>query len=312
MMPAADWGLGAYGQTFGDAVNTLCQKLNYDGLLAMGGPDALSTKIGFVLDNSKLKNFLSQDQINTLQNIDYTFRSAQRESGSIIQDAQNVADDVIASNGVSKLSLFGTGVLYVASAALMLYTAYTLGHTVWNYYHTDYDDIPTSLVDLIETVDGDRYIKYDAVFNAETNKDGVYETADLNAFEGQRWNALYYTKSYEAGKPLLADAFNVSSSNSTPKDGYAPVHRFGEVVCYNLNKYTYGITPGIYLSIKQSKNDKSAVAEVPPIVGSMIGAGYLFLACGGGMALGVGGTLATLGLVKNKKKKPQDKADTKE
>ena len=301
LMPASDWGLGAYGQTFGDAVNTLCQKLNYDALLSMGGPDALSTKLGFVLDNSKLKNSLSQDQINTLQNIDYTFRSAQREAGSSIQDAQNVADDVIASSSVSKLSLFGTGVLYVASAALMLYTAYTLGHTVWNYYHTDYDDIPVALVDLIETVDGDRYIKYDAVFNAETNKDGVYETADLNAFEGQRWNALYYTKSYEAGKPLLADAFNVSPSNSTPKDGYAPIHRFGEVVCYNLNKYTYGITPGIYLSVKQSKNDKSAVAEVPPIVGSMIGAGYLFLACGGGLALGVGGTLAVGGILKRKK-----------
>ena len=202
---------------------------------------------------------------------------------------------------MSKMAMFGTGVLYAVSAALMLYSAYTLGRTVWNYYHTDYKDIPVALVDLIETVDGDRYIKYDVVFNAETNKDGVYEAADLNAFEGQRWNALYYTKSYEAGKPLLADTFTVSASNNKPRDGYAPVHRFGEIVCYNLNKYTYGFTPGIYLSVKQSKNDKSAVADVPPIVGSMISTGYVFLACGGGLILGVGGTLAAGEILKRKK-----------
>ena len=312
MMPAADWGLGAYGQTFGDAVNTLCQKLNYDGLLAMGGPDALSTKLSFVLDNSKLKNFLSQDQINTLQNIDYTVRGAQREAGSSIQDAQNVADDVISNSGVSKLSLFGTGVLYVASAAMMLYTAYTLGRTVWNYYHPDYSDIPAALVDLIETVDGDRYIKYDVVYNAETNDDGVYEAADLNAFEGERWNALYYTKSYEAGKPLLADAFTVSTSNSTPREGYTPVHRFGEVVCYNLNKYTYGFTDSIYLSVKQSKNDKSAVADVPQVVGSMFGTGFIFLAGGVGAVAGIGGTLGTLELMKKKKNKATAEEPTSE
>ena len=310
MMPAADWGLGAYGQTFGDAVNTLCQKLNYDGLLAMSGPDALSTKLSFVLDSSKLKNFLSQDQINTLQNIDYSVRSAQREAGSSIQDAQNVADDVIANSGVSKLSLLGTGVLYVVSAAFMLYTAYNLGSTVWSYYHTDYKDIPVALVDLIDTVDGDRYIKYDVVYNAETNEDGVYEAADLNAFAGQRWNALYYTKSYEAGKPLLADAFVVSTNNSNPRDGYAPVHRFGEVVCYNLNKYTYGFTDSIYLSVKQSKNNKSAVADVPEVVGSMFGAGYLILAGGVGAALGVGGTVGTLEIFKRKKNKQSTKEVT--
>ena len=194
--------------------------------------------------------------------------------------------------------------LYVVSAAFMLYTAYNLGHTVWSYYHTDYKDIPAALVDLIETVDGDRYIKYDVVYNAETNDDGVYEAADLNAFEGQRWNALYYTKSYEAGKPLLADTFVVSTSNNTPKDGYTPVHRFGEIVCYNLNKYTYGFTPSIYLSVKQSKNDKSAIADVPQVVGSMIGTGFIVLAGGIGAALGVGGTIGTLEILKRKKNKP--------
>ena len=131
----------------------------------------------------------------------------------------------------------------------------------------------------------------------------MYEAADLNAFEGQRWNALYYTKSYEAGKPLLADAFTVSASNSTPREGYSPVHRFGEVVCYNLNKYTYGFTDSIYLSVKQSKNYKSAVADVPKVVGSMFGTGFILLAGGVGAVAGIGGTLGTLELMKKKKNK---------
>ena len=218
---------------------------------------------------------------------------------------------VAADAATSKLALFGTGVLYVVSAALMLYSAYTLGHTVWNYYHPDYEDIPVALVDLLETVDGDRYIKYDVVYNAETNDDGVYEAADLNAFAGQRWNALYYTKSYEAGKPLLADTFIVSNSNSTPKSGYTPVHRFGEIVCYNLNKYTYGLgVDDIFLSVKQSKKDKSAVADVPEVVGSVIGTGYLFLAGGVGAALDIGGTVVTNQILKRKKVNPEPEAAT--
>ena len=303
--PASSYGLQAYGNTVSEVVDKLVVNIRGEAYLNMIQSQGLSGKLAFLKYEKGLEEFLSQDQINSIKNIDESLRRANDSaSGGIDKAAKGVADDVVAAGGVSKLSLLGTGVLYAVSAALMLYTAYNLGHTVWNYYHPEYKDIPTSLVDLIETVDGDRYIKYDVVYSAETNEDGVYEAADLNAFEGQRWNALYYTKSYEAGKPLLADAFTVSTSNSTPREGYTPVHRFGEIVCYNLNKYTYGFTDSIYLSVKQSKNDKSAVADVPPIVGSMISTtGFLFLAGGAGLALGVGGTVATQGIINKSKKK---------
>ena len=168
-------------------------------------------------------------------------------------------------------------------------------------YHPDYEDIPLSMVDLIDTIDGDRYIKYDVVLEAETNDKGEYSAADLNAFEAQRWNALYYTKSYEAGKPLLADTFTVSNTNNQPKNGYTPVHRFGEQICYDLNKYNFDGDTNIYLSVKQSKNDKYAVAGVPEVVGSMFSVGYMLLAGGVGAALGVGGTFATQSIIKKKK-----------
>jgi hypothetical protein len=198
-------------------------------------------------------------------------RGKEEAARSAMDQAQNMTDSVTSSMTISG----GMIALYVVSGVMLLYSAFSLGMTVYNYYHPDYTDVPLALVDVTDTVDGDRYIKYDVVYNAETNEDGVYEAGDLNAFEGKRWNALYYTKNYEAGKPLLADGFTVSNNNNKPAEGFTPVHRFGEVVCYNLNKYNFDGDTQIYLSVKQSKNDKSAVADVPEVVGSMFGAGNL-------------------------------------
>ena len=192
--------------------------------------------------------------------------------------------------------------LYLVGGLVMLASAITYGYSVWNYYHPDYDDIPTALVDLIDTVDGDRYIKYDVVYEAE-EKDGQLVAADLNAFAANRWNAMYYTKSYEAGKPLLADEFVVSYNNNVPEEGYAPVHRFGEVVSYNLNKYNFNDDFSIYLSVKQSENQKSAVADVPELVGSMFGRGFLAIAGVVGLVAGVGGTLGAQEIAKKRKSK---------
>ena len=223
------------------------------------------------------------------------------------QSTQNAVETASSSSstGIS----FSAGLLYVAGGILMLYSAFRLGKTVYDYYHPTYEDVPLSMVDLVDTVDGDRFIKYDVVYNAETNEDGVYEAGDLNAFEAQRWNALYYTKSYEAGKPLLADNFVVSNNNNKAASGYTPVHRFGDVVCYDLNKYNFDGDISIYLSVKQSKNDKSAVADVPEVVGSMFGTGFLFLAGGIGAIAGVGGVLATQEIIKKKKSK-EDNSET--
>ena len=200
---------------------------------------------------------------------------------------------------------------YIAGGIMSIISAINIGLSVYNYYHPDYDDIPTAMVDLIDTVDGDRYIKYDVVYEAEAQKDGTYIAADLNAFQASRWNALYYTKSYEAGKPLLADEFVISNNNHTPANNYMPVHRFGEAVCYDLNKYNYDDDQSIYLSVKQSENQKSAVADVPEVVGSVFSAGFYFLAGGIGIAAGVGGTIATQQIMKKKKSSADTAAEVK-
>ena len=222
----------------------------------------------------------------------------------VIKSAKEAADSAQEHYAYSTSDL---GTFYLIGGIFTLISAIRLGIEIYNYYHPTYDDIPTAMVDLIDTVDGDRYIKYDVVYEAET-KDGDLVAADLNAFQANRWNAMYYTKSYEAGKPLLADEFVVSNTSNVPGEKHMPVHRFGEVVCYNLNKYNFNDDTSIYLSIKQSDNQKSAVADVPEIIGSVFSAGKVVISCVIGIGVGVGGTVATKELIKKKKTKIDSEA----
>ena len=238
--------------------------------------------------------------------LDADFASFKQQISDYVgQDGQIASARMDASNATMAANN-GMGLvygMYLAGGIMMLASAITLGISVYNYYYPTYDDIPTAMVDLIDTVDGDRYIKYDVVYEAEQQKDGSYAAADLNAFKAQRWNAMYYTKSYEAGKPLLANAFSVSTNNNVPDKNYAPVHRFGEVVCFNLNKYNFNEKQSIYLSVKQSQNQKAAVAGVPEVVGSVFGTGIYFISGGVGLLLGMGGTFGVQAMIKKKKSK---------
>ena len=201
-----------------------------------------------------------------------------------------------------------TGVLYLAGAASLTYSAVSLYKQIHDHYHPKYDEIPMAMVDLVKTVDGDRYIKYDVVLDMNL-KDGAYHAADLNAFEGERWNAVYYTKSSEAGKPLLAD-FEISNSDYNADEGYIPVHRFGEVVCYDLNKYNFSSkSDAIFMSIRQSENVKSDVSDVPDVVGAIIGEGFWMLAGCLGVVVGAGGTILTNSFLNKKKSKENDTDD---
>ena len=217
-------------------------------------------------------------------------------------------DQAVATSVGSKLFTVG---LYAVGAAMMAYAAYSYGSQIVSYYNPKYTDIPASMIDLVVTDSGDRYIKYDATTMVTPNeKTKAYDPADLNAFEGQRWNALYFTKSYEAGKPLLASpaSFKVVTNNNVAPDNHLAVHRFGETICYDLNKYNFDYDDSIYLSIAQSDNQKSAVADVPDVVGSILSGGLYFLVAGSGIALGVFGTLGTQKVIKKKKaaKEAQD------
>lgn len=284
--------------TYGDLIDDLMERYFSDQKIT---DMTFKAKYDYVLYRYQTANMNKVD-LQTFYDIDGEVLGARVDFER--ENSQFVNDQVQTTTATSGQMAFST-ILFIVGGALLLYNAFTIVYDVLAYYYPDYDDIPLAMVDLRDTEYGDRYIKYDVVREAEAKDDGVYAAGDLNAFEAQRWNALYYTKSYEAGKPLLADEFVLSTSNNKAKDGYTPVHCFGEEICYDLNKYNFSNkSPSIYLSVKQSKNDKSAVADVPEVVGSIFANGIWLLIGGAGALLGVGGTLGTQALL-NKKRTPK-------
>ena len=168
--------------------------------------------------------------------------------------------------------------------------------TWYNYYNPDYTVIPDTMIDVRETELGDKYVKFTAakVFG---DKDG--RNADLNAYEGKEWNALYYTKDANAGKCLTPN-FVYSDNNSAIARRHQGISMFGETKAFNLNSNVYSKkAPSVYVTMRYS-TAKKAAADIPDVVGSMLGGAFYALAALGGIGVGVG---ATVLLQKTKKKK---------
>ena len=273
---------------------------------AVDAPQALSDiKMWNALDYEGKMNLLDGLTGKTFKESNTLFYAKQSYQSAVKNATEELPDK--AYNAALRNSRIFTGVLYLLSVAALTYSAITLYNKIYDHYHPTYDEVPTTMIDLVQTPDGDRYIKYDVVYEAQT-RNSTLHAGDLNAYKGERWNALYYTKSSEAGNPLLAD-FTVSDSNNRADKGYAPVHRFGEEICYDMNKYSFSSSAAVvFMSVAQSDEQKSDVTSVPDIVGTVIGTGIWFIAGVVGAAVGIGGTLGTQ-FILNKKKK-ENGADT--
>ena len=276
----------------------------------------LSDEISTNLSQSDLWNALSyNEKIEALTNAQgiypdemFSISEARIAYNEVMEQVTEEAPQK-AYNAALRNSRIFTGVLYFLSAAALTYSAISLYNKIYDHYHPTYDEVPTAMVDLVNTPDGDRYIKYDVVYEAQT-KEGKEHAGDLNAYKGERWNALYYTKNSEAGNPLLAD-FTVSTNNNRPEKGYAAVHRFGETVCYDMNKYNFsGDSAVVFMSVAQSDKQKSDVTSIPDIVGSIFGTGLWLFIGTVGATIGIGGTLGVQFILNKKKKDNSDNTVT--
>ena len=198
--------------------------------------------------------------------------------------------------------------LMVSAAALALIILGTYGLTTWyNHYNPDYLEVPTTLIDVKETDLGDKYVKYSAakVLNGEEGQ----EVADFNAYEGKEWIALYYTKDANAGNCLTPN-FVYRENNNTVAKRHQGISMFGETNAFNLNSHVYNDdATGIYLSVRYSTTKKAA-ADMPTVVGSMLGGMYYVLTAVGGAGLGVGGMVLFQHLRKKKKEEVVEETTT--
>ena len=85
------------------------------------------------------------------------------------------------------------------------------------------------------------------------------------------------------------------------------MHRFDEVICYDINKYNFSSdSDAIFWSIEQSEYEMPDVIDAPNVVGSMFSSEYFAISVAIGAVIGAGGTVCTQ-LYMNKKNK--SKAD---
>ena len=195
--------------------------------------------------------------------------------------------------------------LFPLGLSIMAAAAGVVGISVWyGYYNPDYTPIPDNMIDVRETDIGDKYIKYTAakVYNDEEGRN-----ADLNAYQGKEWNALYYTKDATAGN-CLTPKFVYKDNDSTIARRHQGISMFGESEAFNLNSHVFNSdAPGVFVTIRYSTTEKAA-AKMPSVVGSMVATGALYtLTAIGGAGLGVGGTLL---VQKARKKKETTEPET--
>ena len=110
--------------------------------------------------------FLSQSE---LQNFATITDKLDEASSYLGEQSHTLTSDQVVQKAVDEVGgaiSTTTTLLYIGGGIVMLASAIMRGIAIYNYYHPDYDDIPSAMVDVIDTVDGDRYIKYDAVLEA--------------------------------------------------------------------------------------------------------------------------------------------------
>ena len=209
------------------------------------------------------------------------------------------ADEVFKTTkrGAMKKFLVAQG---VAIGINLILTGVKLGIKLYNYYHPEYTEIPRIIVDEIATETDTYYIRYYAALD----QNGEY--ADLNAWKGQRWNALYTTKDKDAGDPILASGLTAQVKDSSmPTAQSYGVHYFGETGACNVSRYLLKKTaPATYIFFTRDHSLRATASTFSK--GTVI----TFTAIGlvGGMAIG---SLGVIGAGKLKKKKEESaSADT--
>jgi hypothetical protein len=188
----------------------------------------------------------------------------------------------------------------VALGVSLVAEAIVVGVKLYNYYHPEYSVIPRIIVDNVVTDTESYYVRY----YATTDQSGEY--ADLNAWRGQRWNALYTTKDKDAGDPILASGLTaqVKDSSMPTAQSYA-VHYFGETGACNVSRYLLRKTsPATYIFFTRDHSLRATASTFSR--GTVITFASIGLL--GGIVIG---SLGVIGAGKLKKKKEESaSADT--
>ena len=272
------------------------------GGVALVGISAHFLKQQFIIANTKVAEldkftlWFNNNKMAVSLNEFKNGEISQKYYESIVNEytAKNNAINAKYTASTSTVVLSSLGV--AVGLAMIAFSIYSIVQIV-DKYNPRYTKIPSNMVDTVSTANGNRYINYNVVNSLYKDGDKTAEKpGDLNAYDGIQWNAIYYTKSYEAGKCMTATGYFIDSASNFGK--YTPVAAFGTKNCYDLNSFNdNGSTENIYVAFGNSNNKKTAETSVPTVIGSMFAYGAMAVSGVAGMGLG----MCIMSLIKRKK-----------
>ena len=272
------------------------------GGIALMGISAHFLKQQYAIATTKLSNL--ENYTLWYNNNEIAVRLNQLKSGAISQKSYDEAISKFVSENnainakitvsTSKVVLSSIGV--AVGVAMIAFSIYSIVQIV-DKYNPSYTKIPSNMVDTVATDNGSRYINYTVVNSLYQDGDKTAEKpGDTNAYDGKQWNAIYYTKSFEAGKCMTSTGYFIDSAENFGK--YTPVAAFGTKNCYDLNLFNDNEnTENIFVAFGNSNNKKSAETSVPTVIGSMLSYGAIAISGAIGMGLG----MCIMSLIKRKK-----------
>ena len=205
-------------------------------------------------------------------------------------------DKINASHKLSISSVVFSSIGIAVGLTMIGLSIYSIVQIV-DKYNPKYTKIPSNMIDTVSTSNGNRFINYTVVKSLYTKDGKTYsKPGDTNAYGGNQWNAIYYTKSYEAGKCMTATGYFIDSADNFGK--YTPVAAFGTKNCYDLNSFNRNdSTENVFIAFGNSNNKKTAETSVPTVIGSIFAYGGMAISGVAGLGLG----MCIMSLIKRKK-----------
>ena len=221
---------------------------------------------------------------------------ATEKSANYIKSFEKSIKDLNAKHSVPTSTVVLTSLGIAAGIAMIAFSIYSIVRIV-DKYNPSYTKIPSNMVDTVSTANGSRFINYTVVNSLYQDGNKTSEKpGDTNGYSGKQWNAIYYTKSFEAGKCMTSTGYFIDSAENFGK--YTPVAAFGTNNCYDLNSFNgKENTENIFVAFGNSNNKKSAETSVPTVIGSVFTYGAMAISGVAGMGLG----MCIMSLIKRKK-----------
>ena len=294
-------------QWFACFTGNMAGDISISSLIGVGGVALTGVSVHFLMKQYTASHSVmtakDADSIATLQrmikNVEFNNSNAVMKVENYAQRIDKLQGQIDAINAkyqVSTSTVVFSSLGVAVGLAMIAFSVYSIVQII-DKYNPKYTKIPSNMVDTVSTSNGNRFINYTVVNSLYKDGDNTAEKpGDTNGYSGKQWNAIYFTKSYEAGKCMTSTGYFIDSASNFGK--YTPVAGFGTKNCFDLNSFNdKENTETIYIAFGNSNNKKTAETSVPTVVGSIFAYGAMAISGVAGIGLG----MCIMSLIKRKK-----------